>query len=99
MPFSYTPQDKSSGSIGEASHRWLESDNMDAYKLDSGTHESHSWICAHTKNMKYDHKLEQKKPKINKKMAPYYEKLWAASNYTHRALLACREDPWNSHPT
>lgn len=57
------PQEKSSGSTGEASHRWLENDNMDAYKLDSGTHENHSWIFAHTKNMKYDHKLEQKETK------------------------------------
>ena len=33
---------------------------MDAYKLDNETHVGHSWSDGHTRNMKCDHKLQEK---------------------------------------
>lgn len=62
FPFSYRQQDTSSRAKHEASDRWSESDNRDAYKVDNETHAGHSWNNGHTRNMKYDHKLHKRKP-------------------------------------
>jgi hypothetical protein len=66
---------------------------MDAYKLDNETHVGHSWSDGHTRNMKCDHKLQEKDINLmrSKNLSKFMAFKKLVNPYT--ALLACIEDP------